>query len=239
MKNFLLTVLLMVAAVGVKAQNLVYDANAEVRNVTAFHGVDVGGGISVYISQGSTQALAISADDKSNIPKIKTEVKNGILKIHIDNGFWNSWNWGNKKIKAYITITTLDYLSVGGGSVARLVDEVKVASLEASASGGGIIEGKLTGSKIESHLSGGSIFKLEGSFDEASIDASGGSIFKDYDLSVANCSVDASGGSIINITMTKEMSAEASGGSIINYKGGGVIKSIDASGGSIVRKKDI
>lgn len=222
-----------------KAQNLVYDANAEVRKVNAFHGIDAGGGISVYISQGKEQAVAVSAEDGKNVSKIKTEVKNGILRIYVDAGVWNGWNWGNKKIKAYVTVTELDYLELSGGSIGKVTDEISTPDLKVELNGGSIVNGKFKGNNLNLDLSGGSIANLDGgSFTDATVDASGGSIVKAYDIDLVTCNVDASGGSIINVTVSKEMTADASGGSIINYKGSGVIKSVDASGGSVIKKKD-
>jgi len=231
------TVLVMTGTT-VHAQNLVYDANAQVRKVGPFHGVAVGSGITLYLSQGKEQAVAISAEDDKTIEKIITEVKDGVLRIKIDGKMWNNWNWGNKKMKAYVTVTDLDVLDVSGGSIAKLADEISVNNLDIDASGGSIIEGMLKGNKMNADLSGGSIFKLDGSFNDAKIEASGGSIFKDFSFAVLTCSVEASGGSIINISINKELKADASGGSIINYKGSGVITSVDASGGSSIKKKD-
>lgn len=219
------------------AQNLVYDANAQVRNVSDFHGVDVGGGITLYLSQGKQQAVAVSADDSKYVERIVTEVKNGILRIHLDNKNWN-WNWGNKKLKAYVTVTTLDYLGASGGSIAKLADEISVNNLNADFSGGSIVEGKLKGVNLNVDLSGGSISTLSGTLENLTIDASGGSIFKDFDLSTNTCKVEASGGSIVSVTVNKDLKADASGGSIINYKGTGTISSVDASGGSSIKKKD-
>ncbi len=237
-KIILLLFNLMIVTAILNAQNLVYDANAEVRKVSTFNGVDVGGGINLYLSQGTEQAVAVSAADEKYTAKIKTEVKNGILKIYLDNGFWNGWNFSNKKIKAYVTVTELNSLEGSGGSLIKLTDPIKVNDLNADISGGSILEGKLTGSKLNIELSGGSITKLEGRFDDVNIDASGGSIFKDFDIIVNTCNIDASGGSIINLTINKELKADASGGSIIHYRGNGVITSVDASGGSSIKKTD-
>ena len=220
------------------AQILVNDANAEVRSVDAFSGVELGGGISAYISQGKEQAVAVSAEDAKNVAKIKTEVRNGILRVYVESGVWNSWNWGNKKIKAYITVTELSSLRLSGGAVAKITDEISITSVDATLSGGSILHGKFKGNSFHVSLSGGSIANLEGSLNNASFDAGGGSIVNSYDAEIATCSVHASGGSVLNVNITKELSAEASGGSVINYKGGGIIRSVDASGGSIIKKKD-
>jgi hypothetical protein len=239
MRKFMvgICIVFMLTGINAHAQNLVYDENAQVRKVSNFHGVSVGSGIRLFLSQGKEQAVAVSAEDSKFIEKIITEVRDGVLKIRIENKMWNGWR-GDKKLKAYVTVTQLDYLDVSGGSIAKLADEISVDDLDADISGGSIIEGKLKGNSFKVDLSGGSIATLDGSFDKASIEASGGSIFKDFSLAVNTCDVDASGGSIINISINKELKADASGGSIINYKGSGVISSVDASGGSSIKKKD-
>lgn len=233
-------IVLLVLLIGIKtnAQNLVYDANAEVRNVPAFNGVSAGGGITLYISQGKEQAIAVSAEDERNVSKIKTEVKDGILKIYIDAAMWNNWNWGNKKIKAYVTITELSKLELSGGSVGKVVDGLTTNNLDLECHGGSIINGNITASQLSLHLTGGSIATISGTFANADVDASGGSIVKDFDAAADVCKVDASGGSVINLTVNKELSADASGGSTINYKGAGIIKRVDTSGGSSVKKKE-
>jgi hypothetical protein len=239
MQKFITSVWLVLMLIGIHAhtQNLVYDENAQVRKVGNFHGVAVGSGIRLFLSQGKEQAVAVSAEDLKFIERIITEVRDGVLKIRVENKMWNGWK-GDKKLKAYVTITQLDYLDVSGGSVAKLADEISVDELDADISGGSIVEGKLKGNSFKADLSGGSIATLDGSFDKASIEASGGSIFKDFNLMLNTCNVDASGGSIISVSINKELKADASGGSIINYKGSGIITSVDASGGSSIKKKD-
>ena len=236
MKKIIATLLTIFLISTLHAQNLVYDANAQVRKVSSFHGVSVGGGITLYISQGKEQAVAVSAADDKDVEKIITEVKDGVLRIRLENKLWGSW--GNKKLKAYVTVTTLDYLNASGGSIAKITDEISVEDLNADASGGSIIEGRMKGNRLNADLSGGSIYKIEGSFNNVNIDASGGSIFQDFSFAANNCAVDASGGSIISLSVNKDLKAEASGGSIINYKGPGVITSVDASGGSTIKKRD-
>ena len=82
-----------------KGQNVVYDANAEVRKVGSFNGVSVGSGIALYLSQGNEQAVAVSAEDPKYVERIITEVKDGTLRIRVDGKMWNNWNWGNKNSK--------------------------------------------------------------------------------------------------------------------------------------------
>jgi hypothetical protein len=237
MQKIILTLFVFLLCARLDAQNLVYDENAQVRKVGNFHGVSVGSGIRLYLSQGKEQAVAVSADDSKTIEKIVTEVRDGILRIRVEGKLWGGWH-GDHKLKAYVTVTQLDYLGVSGGSIAKLADQIVVGDLTADFSGGSIVEGTLKGNSFKVDLSGGSIATLNGSFNNVSIEASGGSIFKDFGFAADVCNVEASGGSILSVTVNKELKADASGGSIINYKGSGVITSVDASGGSSIKKKD-
>src|SRR5213592_1204480 len=162
MQKIIVGLVLFMSGMHVQAQNLVYDQNAQVRKVGNFHGVSVGGGIRLFLSQGKEQAVAVSAEDSKLTEKIITEVKDGILKIRVENKMWNGWR-GDKKLKAYVTVTGLDYLDVSGGSVAKLADEISVDDLNADVSGGSIVEGKLKGNSFKADLSGGSITTLSGS----------------------------------------------------------------------------
>src|SRR5215467_11066524 len=80
---------------------VVYDQNAEIRNVSSFHAVEVSNGINLILKQGSTDAVAVSASSTDIIKRIKTEVVNGKLKIYFDHEGWNNWS-GHKNMKAYV-----------------------------------------------------------------------------------------------------------------------------------------
>lgn len=236
-KFFWVGLLFLLPNLHLNAQNVVYDANAIVRKVGDFRGVSVGSGIRLYLSQGKNQAVAVSADEKQYAERIVTEVKNGVLRIYVEGKWWNSWNWGNKKQKAYVTVDDLAYLGASGGSIITLVDNFVVNKLETDLSGGSIIEGKIRGNSVDLNLSGGSISKMEANFDKGEIDASGGSIVKENNFVLNKAEVEASGGSVINITVNSDLKVDASGGSIINYRGNGTISSVETSGGSSVKKK--
>ena len=82
-----------------------------------FNKIRVSSAISLYLSQGNTQAVAVSSEDADVTNRIKTEVSNGTLKIYVENGAWNGWNWGNKHLKAYVTFTHLKCLMLPAHAV--------------------------------------------------------------------------------------------------------------------------
>jgi hypothetical protein len=90
MKKLLLIVAVFAFCTGLQAQKI-NDANAEKRNVSGYHAVEVSGGIDLYLSAGE-ESVAVSASETKHRDRIKTEVKNGVLKI------WYEYNNSNIKI---------------------------------------------------------------------------------------------------------------------------------------------
>jgi hypothetical protein len=234
---FLLTACAFMAIVSVaQSSKVINDKNAQTRNVKGFHGIKVSGGIDLYLSQG-TEAVAISASDLDVRDRIRTEVEDGILKIYLDSRNGMHWNWHNMKMKAYVSVATLDKLGASGGSDITIEGGIKSDKLDIDLSGGSDLKGKLTATDLTIDQSGGSDVDISGSVTNLSIEASGGSDFSGYDLVTDNCRVTASGGSDTHVTVNKELNAHASGGSDIFYKGNGVIKEMKSSGSSSISKR--
>ena len=215
------------------AQKTINDANAEKRNVSGFKAIEVSGGIDLFLSQGE-EAVAVSAASTEHRDRIKTSVENGVLKIWYE---WKSNNirmdWGNRKLKAYVSAKTLEKLRASGGSDVNVDGTFKTTKMEMSISGGSDFSGKMELAELDVRASGGSDVTISGTATRLSIDASGGSDFSGYGLTTDICNVDASGGSDVTITVNKELSAKASGGSDVHYKGSGLIRDLKTSGSSI------
>jgi len=214
------------------AQKTMNDANAEKRNVSGFHGVEVSGGIDLYLSQGE-EAVAVSASKTEYRDKIITEVVNGVLKIRFD---WKSsfrFDWGNHKMKAYVSVKNIDALRASGGSDVDIDGTLKTTKLDMHISGGSDFKGKIESDELKIDASGGSDVGISGKAGRLTIDVSGGSDFNGYDLASDICNVEASGGSDVHVTVNKELSASASGGSDVYYKGSGLIRDLKTSGSSI------
>jgi hypothetical protein len=232
MKKLLFSLLATGLITTASAQKTINDANAEKRNVSGFHAIEVGGGIDLYLSQGE-EAVAVSASKNEYRARIKTEVKNGVLKIWYE---WNSnlrFDWSNHKLKAYVSFKDIDRLEGSGGSDISIDGSIKVAKLAMEISGGSDFDGKVETGELTIQASGGSDVRISGKVDRLSIDASGGSDFKGYDLASDICNVEASGGSDVQVTVNKELSANASGGSDVYYKGTGLIRDLKTSSSSI------
>ena len=232
-----LTALLLFALIvsAASAQKTINDHNAEKRNVSGYHGIEVSGGIDLYLSQGE-ELVAVSASDTKYRDHIITEVKNGILKIWYENNSHLTFNWGNRKMKAYVSFKNLDKLNGRGGSDIMVEGAIRVNTLALGVSGGSDFEGKVEINDLNVVASGGSDLKISGSVKKLDIEASGGSDFKGYELAADICNLLASGGSDVYISINKELKAKANGGSDVFYKGNGTVREMRSSGSSNIKK---
>lgn len=237
MKRFILLILLITTAFFAKAQNVVYDENAEVRTVGNFNGIEASGAVFLYLSQGSTTGVAVSAGDEKYNNKIKTEVKNGTLKISVEGGVWNGFNWTNRKLRAYVTVTELNSLDVSGASYVSISGTLKSDELKLDVSGASEIKGIVNVNSLNMDISGASVSKLAGIVKEANIDASGAAKVDNYSLMVDKCKASSSGASSIRVTVNNELNADASGGSNIYYKGAGIGKVLNTSAGASIKNR--
>lgn len=238
-KAFLLSVLLLFAGFITLAQdNTIQDENVEKRSVSGFHTIKVENGIDLYLSQGATDAVAVSAAKPEYRDRIKTTVENGVLRIWFDNSNFH-FNWRSRQARAYVSAKMLRELSASGGSDVYIQEGgLKAGNFKMSLSGGSDFQGSIQCENLEIDASGASDTRISGKVVNLKLSASGGSDFNGFDLIAENAFISASGGSDAEISVTRELGVEASGGSDVDYRGGAVIKYRSTSGGSSVSKKD-
>ena len=240
MKKVLFILTALVISGSLHALLTINDPNAEVREAKNFHAISVSNAFDVFISQGTEEAVAVSATEQKYKDEIKVEVDNGVLKIGLKNEgkFWKGWNGDKMKLKAYISFKNIDKLSASGACDVRVQGTINAEDLEIHLSGASDLkEGKFIAKSLDVDISGASDVTISGTAGQLKVEASGASDIKGFDLAVDYCDVHASGASSISITVNKELSARASGASDIHYKGDGLIREIKTSGASNISKR--
>lgn len=223
------------------AQKQVNDPLAQERKVSNFHAIKVATGIKLYLNQGGTEAVAVSASKEEYRDKIVTKVENGVLRIYYEQEtlkFWKSITTKGRNPVAYVSVDDLDGLDISSGASVVVDGSIKGSKLDLEASSGAVFSGAVDFTTVDVDQSSGSVVKISGNASSLKVDGSSGSVFNGYDLTVANCDADVSSGASAQITVSKEMNAEASSGGHVSYKGEGVIRNIrTSSGGGVSRKK--
>ncbi len=221
------------------AQTQINDANAVKRDVKDFHSIKVSHGIELFLNEGNTEAVAVSANEPEFRDKIITEVINGELRIYFDDNWWRQWRGGTRrKLRAYVSFVKLDGLRASSGSAVKLEGTIKASRLNLETSSGASFNGKVEVGEMNVEQSSGSFIRISGTVTGKLVaDGSSGSVFHGFDLTVENCEADMSSGAGVQVTVNKELSVDASSGGYINYKGNGSIRNIrTSSGGSVSRK---
>lgn len=217
-------------------KTIIYDPNAETRSVSSFSAIRVSGGIDLYLSQSDREAVAVSSAEEAYKSRIKTVVDNGVLKIYYEEAGKN-WSSGNKKLKVYVSFTTLRKLDASGASDVYVDGIIKGDGLSIRLTGASDFKGAVQVNELDLEQSGASDATISGRVTNLEVKASGASDLKGFDLSTSVCSAKAYGASDVKITVEKELQVEASGASSIQYKGSAVITSTKTNGASSVNKK--
>ena len=237
MNKYVLAILALLVPVVLTAQKQINDNNAEVRNVKGFHGIKVTSGIRLYLTQGSSEAVAVSASNIEDRDRIRTEVQNGILKIYYDRKFRDIFKVKNKQLKAYVSIVDIDGLDISAGASVNVDGMLNSDKLKLDVSSGAVFKGSVNANAMNVDQSSGSVVTIAGTAGMVNIDGSSGSVFRGYSLEADNCIAGVSSGAGAQITVNKELSAEASSGGSISYKGKGLTRRINTSSGGSVRRK--
>ena len=216
---------------------VIRDANAQARDVKGFHAIEISSAISAIISAGGEEAVAVSAIDTKYRDLIRTEVRDGVLKIWLENEGW-TWTHGDKKLKAYISYKSIDRLTASGASNITAEGTLTAGHLEIRLSGASDFKGSVKTDQFRLEQTGASDATISGSAQKAELVLSGASDIKGYDFTAVECHVEASGASDVKISVSKELYAGASGASSVHYKGEGVIKEIRSSGASSVSSRN-
>jgi hypothetical protein len=238
MKNIALLTVSILAGLVAVAQNpkVINDPNAQKRSVGDFHGIKVSGGIELYLSQGDEEAVAVSANDPELRDRLRTEVKDGILHIYLDDQWWHrGWN-GSMKLRAYVSCKVLDQLRGSGGSNIHVDQTIKSERLDIHLSGGGQLHGSFEAGQMTAGISGGGDLYIGGTAGALNVHVNGGGDFHGYDLAVDSCQARVSGGGDVFVTVNKTLDATVHGGGDIRYKGNGSVQESHTAGGGSISK---
>ena len=219
------------------AQKTIADDNAEKRNVSGFHGIEVATGIELILTKGENEVVAVSAASVEYRSKIMTDVVNGVLKIRYETktGAINKVN-ESKKLKAYVSYKALDYLNVSTGAKVKLEETLEAPSLELKATTGAIVKGDVKIGTLKVEQNTGSKITLSGKVESFGLKGDTGSKFEGEDLNTLTCDISVYTGAGVYITVEKEINVKANTGGYLKYRGNAGIREIKTNTGGNVSK---
>ncbi len=208
------------------------------RPVSGLSGLSVNSGIDVYLTQGNSEKLTLEVKGIEE-NEVKSEVKNGVLMLHIDRkGSWGM-NWGrNRYVKVYLTFKQLSNIQANGGSDIFSEGKLVFNDLNLQANGGADVKLDLKANELNVQANGGADAEVTGSARRLNADGNGGADLKAGRLTAEIVNARSTGGSDVSVYATKEISLEASGGSDLYYGGPAKVNGQRKSGGADITRRD-
>ncbi len=150
----------------------------ETRNVSSFTRLSYRVPGKLYLKQGSPQKVELEGP-KDILAEIETEVSGDRLVIGKENR-WNDWGWSSKdQVTVYVTMPTIEGVSVSGSGDLYCEDKINVADLDLNVSGSGSMRLAFNATgNVEGDVSGSGDLDLKGSCNNFDSDVSGsGKVF--------------------------------------------------------------
>ena len=203
--------------------NVVTDTRATSEEFTR---VSASEGLMVYVTQADDFSIEVEADDNV-IDLIRTDIKNGKLRIHAEE------NIGNATKNIYVSLPKVTELHASSGSHLETKNTVEANELNIDGSSGAILEVEVVAQELEIDASSGANLDIAGTSDSANVDVSSGGNINAKDLETKTCNAEASSGGNVKIQVSKSLMADASSGGNISYSGDPTVEKKKSVSGSV------
>ena len=206
----------------------------QVRDVASFHAVEVSNGIELRLAPGTTQRVEASADDADQLARLKTEVRDGVLKISFERKLSETWTMTKTRhLRVNVTATSLTALHASSGARAEVVGAFTTQQLDVEVSSGAILKANFSSTDMRAQVSSGGVATLAGTAERLDVGASSGGVFKGGELTARACDASASSGGTVAVAVQETLTAHASSGGDVRYAGSPRVSKHTSSGGSV------
>lgn len=184
-------------------------------------------GLDVYVTQDNKTSIKVEADDNI-IGLIRTDIKNGVLKIHTEERIGRA-----KSKKIFVSLPEISSLKSSSGADLYSTAVIRTDRLELKSSSGADLRIEVEANEVDCDTSSGADIVVSGKADILYANASSGSDIKAGKLIVVKCIADASSGADIIVNATEELTANASSGGDVRYSGDPIVKKSKSSAGDV------
>lgn len=200
-------------------------------NIGAFHGIDLSFSGDVYIQEGNQQSVTVEGQ-QNLIDILNRDVRKGIWALKFDARNIKM----NKKFKVYITMPTIDFVSVtGSGGVFTESKFSDIDLLQLEVSGSGDIIFYVDCNKLKAKVSGSGDIDLNGSSEIADFDVIGSGDIDGSRFKTVDCEANVTGSGDIVVVASDYLDARVTGSGDIEYSGSARVRAKVTGSGDIDR----
>lgn len=188
------------------------NVTSEKREISEFHSIDVAGFFDIELIEGNPK-LEISTDDNLH-EHIKTEVKDGSLKIYTENV-----NLDAEELKIKVYFRDLNSMSIAGAAAVNSTSTIKGERFDFSVAGAADANLDVKVTHLNIDLAGGSDMELKGKAEMVDIEIAGAGKVDAVKLKTQQCSVEISGAGEVDVNVDKKLAVDITGAGTVRYKG--------------------
>lgn len=206
--------------------------STENRNVDGFTALKVQEAVHVYITQGESDVLTVTAEDNI-LPYVETRVSGQTLIVGITG---NNISLSPKREIRVDVMVPVNIYKLAVSSAGQIIGDgsIDVSKLEIDASSAGHIAIGVNGESVRVSASSSAQVKLRGQVEQLSISASSAASVSAKELQVEDASVDASSGAGVYLIANRKLGYSISSGAELNYSGEAHVTSSSVSSGGRV-----
>ena len=207
----------------------------ETRSVAGFTKLEVGDGIELHLAAGQSQLVQASAETPELLARLKTEVRDGVLKISFERKLDELWGKKNyvRNLRVNVTAAPLAALKAGSGAKVEVASPYATNNLQLEVASGATVKAELTGADLHAQVSSGGEATITGKIQRLDVQASSGGEFRGGNLQATACEASASSGGTVNVAVQETLTASASSGGDVRYTGSPKVTKHTSSGGSV------
>ncbi len=234
MKKSKLVAYLFALVVGISFQSVAQ--KKEIRKVSDFSQVSVGGGIfDVTLTQCDKEEVVLESKE-DDLKKILTEVTDNRLKVYIDKKYSKRSN--NIRAKIHVYCKDLEVVESSGITKIYSQNKIETNKMDISCSGSGNITLDINTKKLSVSLSGSGKAELTGNADENNIKISGSANIQALKLTTKETNISISGSGNASVNVSEAIEAKVSGSGNIRYTGTPDREKVKVSGSGNVSSID-
>ncbi|WP_022825256.1 head GIN domain-containing protein [Hymenobacter norwichensis] len=211
-------------------------AARETREVYTFNQVTLAGSATVILVQGSPQKVVVDAQPE-DLTHLETAVSSNRLRIGTKQE--KGMSWSNYKFKGpvtvYVTVPSVNALTVSGSGRMKAADGVKAQELALNVSGSGTLDlGPVQTEELQTTVSGsGNVSLGAGTAPRQSVSISGSGSLQAAKVRSNVCNVRISGSGNCRLNATETLDARISGSGNVYVTGGAKVSSSTAGSGRV------
>jgi hypothetical protein len=193
--------------------------STEKRELTPFHSVDFRGVGRLILQGGDEQSVEVTAE-QSLLPRIRTEVRGGVLIIAVRWWFGMLLRlWDLRSLQVHVRLKELRRLNLSGAGTVESDGRLSFEELDLRLSGAGRISLELQSRRVLVGLSGAGSIELSGQTEELELRLSGAGSIEAEGLASKRARVRSSGAGQCRLQVAETLEASLSGVGSVQYRG--------------------